>query len=78
MEKIAELKQREIDEKKSVLKAAEMIDSSIDDAEKITLINQICKYFFWTSYPLVLSINLLWTWIINVRRRLELGWTTRG
>ena len=46
MEKGAELKQREIDEKKSVLKAAEMIDSSIDDAEKITLINQICKYFF--------------------------------
>ena len=50
MEKIAELKhkeiehkQKEIDERKSVLKAAEMIDSSIDDAEKITLINQICE-----------------------------------
>ena len=50
MEKIAELKhreiehkQKEIDVRKSVLKAAEMIDSSIDDAEKITLINQICE-----------------------------------
>ena len=50
MEKIAELKhreiefkQKEIDEGKSVLKAAETIDFSIDDAEKITLINQICE-----------------------------------
>ena len=43
MEKIAELKQREIDERKSVLKAAEMIDSSVGDVEQITLINQICK-----------------------------------
>ena len=45
MEKIAELKQKEIDEKISVLKAAEMIGSSIDDVDKITIINQLCKLF---------------------------------
>ena len=45
LEKIAELKQKEIDEKISVLKAAEMIGSSIDDVDKITIINQLCKLF---------------------------------
>ena len=45
LEKIAELKQKEIDEKRSVLKAAEMIGSSIDDVDKITIINQLCKLF---------------------------------
>ena len=47
--------ERKVDEKRSILETSQVLECEQDDAEKISLIEQICMFVFF-PFPVIMSI----------------------